>query len=797
MRTCLALFAFLSICLCTKAQFVISGNITTSTGKPAEFATVLLSKRSDSTLVKSALTTALGRYTFNNIAPGSYLIRTSLLGFKRAERGIEISTKNVDVPEIRLVAAAASQLKEVTVTAKKPFLEQRPDKLVVNVDASATSAGSTAFEVLQKVPGLIITNDKLTIVGRGTPNILIDGRSSQYTDINQVLKDLSAANIDRIEVITNPGAKYDAAGGAVINIILKRNANLGTNGSIALSSGIGLYERGTYNIDRNFYRASPSITLNHREGKVNVFGNYSFFHRNLYEYSEFDRIISPNRYVQLNYTPTAFSSHNFRIGTDLYADKKNTFGIILRGFTRDGDRMATNATEQLLSSDNSHISNFQTEIATDNKRGNFSGNVNWKHSFDTIGTDLNIDLDYSHFNSSNNSIISNILSNGSQYENEQRVRNPVNLGVLKIDYVKTFTKDSKLEAGAKSSLASIDNYLTYSSNGIFDENRSTDFKYNENINAIYSSYQQKFGNWNLQAGLRAEQTIAKGKDEGGTVLDRNYIQLFPSVFVTRNINSKIASVLQYSRRVNRPSFNQQNPFIEYLDSLTYTQGNPKLRPETADQYKLSITYDNQPFFSVSYNKKQDVIFDNAPKQNGNLTYTTSENLASFNNLAFELNFPLKLGKKISGFGGNQFIYNHYKADYLGSKFDRGKWNWLAYWQTAYKPTKTISFEISGYYMTKFLNEFILIKNLGSLNASVQKTFWDNKARLSLNVQDVLFSDKVRGSILYQEINVNFRQFYESRNARLTFSYSFGNQKLKAERNRKTASEDESSRVKKD
>ncbi|WP_207423517.1 TonB-dependent receptor [Desertivirga brevis] len=797
MRRLFILFTFVIAGFCTKAQSIINGNITTADGKPAEFATVLLTKRIDSTLVKSALTTALGRYTFNNVAPGSYVISTSFVGFKKTSRVIEVKGEVVEVPEIRLIAGAASQLKEVTVTAKKPFLEQRPDKLVVNVDASATSAGSTAFEVLQKVPGLIITNDKLTIVGRGAPNILIDGRSSQYTDINQVLKDLSAANIDRIEVITNPGAKYDAAGGAVINIILKRNANLGTNGSIALSSGMGLYERGTYNIDRNFYRLSPSITLNHRQGKLNVFGNYSFFHRNLYEYNEFDRIISPNRFVQLNYTPTVFSSHNFRIGADFYSDKKNTFGIILRGFSRDGNRRANNATEQLSSLNNSMISNFQTENSTNSQRGNFSGNINWKHSFDTLGTDLNIDLDYSNFNSSNNSIITNILSNGSRYNNEQFVKNPVNLGVMKIDYVKTINKDAKLEAGAKSSLASIDNYLTYTSNGAFDEDRSTDFDYSENINAIYSSFQQKFGKWNLQAGIRAEQTIAKGKDEKGTVLDRNYVQLFPSVFVTRNINNKIASVLQYSRRVNRPSFNQQNPFIEYLDSLTYTQGNPKLRPETADQYKLSITYDNQPFFSVSYNKKHDVIFDNAPKQNGNLTYTTSENLASFNNIAFELNFPLNLGKKISGFGGNQFIYNHYKADYLGSEFNRGKWNWLAYWQTAYKPTKTISFEISGYYMTKFLNEFILIKNLGSLNASIQKTFWDNKGRVSLNVQDVLFSDKVRGSIVYQEINVNFRQFYESRNARLTFSYSFGNQKLKGERNRKTASEDESNRVKKD
>jgi hypothetical protein len=225
------------------------------------------------------------------------------------------------------------------------------------------------------------------------------------------------------------------------------------------------------------------------------------------------------------------------------------------------------------------------------------------------------------------------------------------------------------------------------------------------------------------------------------------------------------------------------------------QGNPLLRPETADQIKLSVTYENQPFFSLTYNKKYDVIFGNAPKQNGNLTYTTSENLASYDNFAAELNFPLPFGKRITGYAGNRVIYNHYKADYLGSTYNQSKWNWLAYWQTTYKPTSSISVEVSGYYMTRFLNEFFTIEDLGSLDFAVQKTFWDKKARLSLNFNDILFADRAEGKVLYNEINVGFRQIFESRNANLTFSYSFGNQKLKGERTRKSASEDEAKRVK--
>jgi hypothetical protein len=278
-------------------------------------------------------------------------------------------------------------------------------------------------------------------------------------------------------------------------------------------------------------------------------------------------------------------------------------------------------------------------------------------------------------------------------------------------------------------------------------------------------------------------------------LNRNYWQFFPSAFITRNINTHFAAVAQYSRRVDRPSYQQQNPFLLVLDSLTFTKGNPLLKPQLTDAYKLSLTYDNQPFFAVSYNQTANVIFNDAPKQEGNITFTTPENLASFKSVAFELNFPINIGKKISGFGGNQAVLNHYKADYLGSKYDKKAWNWIAYWQVEYKPAPTWSMEVSGYYTTRFLNEFFTIGKQGSLGVGIQKSFWEKKGKLTLNFNDVLFSEKTSGNVLYQNINVKFRQWEESRNARLSFTWSFGNQSLKAERSRKTAAEDEKNRVK--
>ena len=792
MKSALITLLLLTLVFSSKGQ-TISGKIIDEKRNPSEFVSVLLLRNADSSLVKSELTDNKGNYTFQNISKGTYLIAVSMIGYKKEYKPISVLDTELIVPLITL-APGGNLLKEVSVTAKKPFLEQRPDKLVVNVDGSATAAGSTALEVLQKVPGLIVTDDKITMVGKGSPIILIDGRASQYTDITQVLKDVSASNIDKIEVIGNPGAKYDAAGGAVINILLKRNAKLGTNGSLSLAGGMGLYNKNESPLDRNFYRLNPSFTLNHRKGKINTFGNYSFFHRNQYDRGTFSRIIDGKQLVQENYSPNNADSHNFRVGADFYADKKNTFGFMFRGFLRNGLREAINNTNELDGEGGPLISSFNTLNNTSSKRDNYSGNLNWKHSFDTLGTDLNIDFDYSKFNITNNSII-NTTEGSANYTNTQLIDNPVQLVVLKADFSRAFGEKTSLELGGKSSIATIDNFLTYTKSGIVDPERTTNFKYLENVNALYTSFQHKINKWEIKGGLRAEQTVASGEQQSAKVLDRNYVQLFPSLFITRAVTPKLSTILQYSRRVNRPSFQQQNPFIQYIDSLTYTQGNPTLRPETADQYKLSLTYQNQPFFALSYNKKHDVIFDNAPRQDGKLTYTTTENLGTFDNFAAELNFPVKLGKTISGYGGNQVIFNRYQADYLGGTYKKSKWNWLAYWQIAYKPVASLNFELSGYYMTKFLNEFITIDNLGSLNFAVQKTFWDKKAKLSLNVNDIFFSDNTSGVLKYREIDLNFRQAYESRNARLTLSYSFGNQKLSAARNRKTASEEETNRVK--
>jgi hypothetical protein len=505
--------------------------------------------------------------------------------------------------------------------------------------------------------------------------------------------------------------------------------------------------------------------------------------------------VNGSRFIQTNYAPSYVNSHNYRVGVDFYANTKNTLGILFRGFNRQGEIITNNVTDQTSVANGQLLSSFKTRTNQNFRRTNGAANVNWKHSFDTSGRQLNMDLDYSSFQLDNGSNILITQASGAKSINDQVVVNPVKLAVFKIDYTHPLNKTSKVEAGVKSSDAKINNYLTFKRNGTIDPSTSNDFLYEEIINAAYLSYQIKIDNWEFTSGLRAEQTIAKGTSAGVKTLNRDYLQFFPSAFLSRNITKDIAAVVQYSKRVTRPSYQQQNPFVEFIDSLTYSKGNPFIKPEITNATKFSVTYQNQPFFSVSYNLTKDVIYENAPRQQGNLAYATPENLGRFENASIELNFPIKLGTKISGYGGNQAVYNHYKANYLGGTYNKSKWNWVAYAQIAYKPTGTLSFEMSGFYMTRFLNEFLTIEPFGNLNVAIQKTFWEKKGRLSLNMNDLFYTNKTTADILYQEIAVHFKQKNESRNIRLVFNYSFGNQKLKAVRNRTTASETETERVK--
>jgi outer membrane receptor protein involved in Fe transport len=794
------LLAFLCASLPVFSQIIVGGKVTDESQQPLGFATIVLLSTPDSQFVKGTLTDAAGTFSIAGVVPGEYHILASLVGYdsQRTEPFVvQAESKNVSA-DITL-RSSANLLAEAEVVAKRPLFEQKADRLIMNVSDSPVASGGSALEMLQKLPGVMVVQDRVTLAGNSSVQIWIDGKPSQYADMNAVLRDMPGDQIDRIELITQPGAQFDAAGGAIINIILKRNANLGFNGTVALTTGGSVYDQTEAGSDdRNYYRVNPSLSLNYRKGQWNLFGSYSYLDRTSFTVIEVERFIGNEIYTQTNYNPSTSQVQNFRFGADFFATKKTTVGLLFRGFDRTGDSRANNVTEVSDRVLSQPIGSFTTQNDTRSDRINFLGNTNLRHEFNAkTGHTLNLDFDYSQYQLENRSRL-NIFQNevGSpESRSEQNLDQPIQIYVGKLDYTLPFDSTFKADMGAKSSFATIDNDLQFLRGGEIDPGQSNDFLYKENINAGYLNLSKKLTKIDLNAGLRAEQTVISGITAGQTVLDRNYLQWFPSASALYKIDKHFGLQSSYSRRVNRPAFQQQNPFAFFIDSLTFQQGNPTLRPEISNNAQLALTYDNQPFLRVSYAKTDDVIFENAPRLEGTKTFATAANLAEYERWAFELNFPIKYKKLIDGFGGNQFILNTYDAEYLGSRFERSKWNWLAYWQVNVNLPADFKIEVGGWYMTKFLEEFFDIGAMGGLNIGASKTFWNKRGRLSLSLNDIFYTQFSNVYVNYSNIELDFLQRNDTRNARLSFSYRFGNTDLKSARRRDTSSESESSRVK--
>ena len=342
MKKQLTFFVFTLLSLLTQAQALIQGKITDDKSQPVPFASVALIAAKDSQLVKGALTDDGGAYSIPSVSAGSYRILSNSVGFDKTYTPVfeiknESKTATIDVT----LKIASKLLDAAVIVAQRPLFEQKPDKLVMNVANSSISAGGTVMEILQKMPGLVVANDQIKLGGTRDVQIWIDGKPSNYVDVNAVLKDMPGDQIDRIELITQPGARYDAAGGPILNIILKRNAELGFTGTATLSTGGARFDESALNLGvKNFYRVTPSVNLNYRSGQWNIFGSYSYGHRTAFSLQNVDRFIANETYIQNNYTDKWSNFQNYRVGADYYVSKKTTVGVLLKGWNRTGEDAA-------------------------------------------------------------------------------------------------------------------------------------------------------------------------------------------------------------------------------------------------------------------------------------------------------------------------------------------------------------------------------------------------------------------------------------------------------------------------
>jgi iron complex outermembrane recepter protein len=813
MRKVIVLLAlFLSMAMFVQAQTKngkINGSIKDGPQKNLQSATITLLKAKDSSSVKFTVTNKDGVYEFADISEGKYMVSVTLVGYDKSfSTPFEITAAN---PEIKLETITLTETVKgiggVTVTAKKPFIETKIDKTVVNVEASPTSAGSTALEVLEKSPGVTVDNDgNISLKGKAGVIIMVDGKPTYLSsaDLAAMLKNMPASALDQIEIMTNPSSKYDASGNSgVINIKTKKGKADGFNGSVMVGLTAGLFKPN----DALYVlpRSQNSFNFNYRKNKFNFFGNYNPNFNKSRGYLEINR-----KFIDDNGTVTGYSdvitnfkfrnnNHTLKLGLDYMANKKNTFGVVVSGFMFKGH--PTPSTTTFLFDANRQPS-FTLISSTENtiRFKNLSANFNYRHLFDTTGRELTVDFDYvTYSNVSNMVLITDSYDGAGQQMGDRMVLrghlpSEISIYSVKSDYIHPFKKGGRFEAGIKSSFVRNDNLVDYKR-----VNNSTDnqFIYDENINAVYLNVNKQVKKWSFQGGLRLENTITKGHQVASdSTFKRNFTNLFPSAFISYTVNKNNTLTVSYSRRISRPNYQDLNPFIFYLDSLSYRQGNPYLLPQFTHSLELSHSFKGKLITTLNYSNTSDVfsqIFKQDPQTK--IVFFTPDNVARFTNMGISITAPVPVAKWWNLNFFTNIYRNHYKGIYNKDIVDIAFTSFMANMTNTFTIKQGFSLELSGFYRAKGVDQLNVNQPMYQMSLGGQKNIMKGKATVRLNFRDPFAWQRYRGSTQYSSIDVKVFNRFDARSITATFTYRFGKSTQQNQpRRRNSGTQDEESRV---
>lgn len=796
----------------TSEKGKITVSVVTDKQEAVENATIELVKAKDSSLVKIALSDKTGLAEFENIPFGTYLVRSRVIHYAiRYSAAIRLSAENSSVRSPALVLQpATAELGNVTVTAKKPFIQKLTDRIIVNVENSIVSAGSSAMDVLERSPGVNIDqNDVISLRGRSGVIIMIDGKPTAMsgTDLANYLKSLPSATIERIDIITNPSAKYDAAGNSgIIDIRMKKDQRFGVNGTLTTGYGQGIYPK-----------ANAGTTFNYRNKKINIFGNYSYAYRVGLNHLILDRNFYNNGVynggdLKDNYSKSPFKSNTTRLGMDFFPSKKTIIGFVVNGNFNKYRRNSDNSSE-VIDPQREVVSTFQS-LATNNDKGNnIVANINFKHSLDSTGKEITADADYGVYRSGSlsrnatryykldgTSLQPNYILDGDQ-------DGKLTFKTAKLDYVNPLKRGAKWEAGLKTSFVSSDNDAKFFdvSDGTpeDDVNKTNHFIYHENNNAGYVNFSKELRKFNIQIGLRGEQTnIETEQLKGNIKFDSSYFQLFPSAFFNYKLKEDQTLGISVSRRIDRPGYSQLNPFLFLIDVTTYATGRPGLLPQLTWSYEMSYTLKNLNFTlgyshtknsqNIAIGKFRDV-FPNIPSDE-NVTVQIPINLESSDYYGLSISAPVRIAKWWNMINNGNVYYNHFNGNLGSTVLDNGRPAVDLRTNNTFTLKRGWTAELNANFNSGGQYGFMVLDPQWGLAAGIQKTILKNKGTIRFNITDIFWTNLPQAVITYDNYIEKWHAYRETRVANLTFSYRFGNNKVQAARRRTTASEEERQRA---
>ncbi len=721
-------------------------------------------------------------------------------------KNIRVSNDSSVVKKSIMSSDSVHHLNQVVVSSKKPLYEIKIDRTVVNVDASPSNVGANVIEVLEKAPGVNVDKDgNISLKGKNAVLVMIDGRPSYLSpaDLFNYLKSLPATSIDQIELMTNPPAKYDASGNAgVINIKTKKTKTMGFNGTYNSSMGQGVY-----------HRNSNSLNMNYRKNKINIFSNMSYSNWGgfnklniLRKYKDENNLVKAV-FDQNSYAKNEENNNlNMKVGLDYSVSNKTNIGLVLSGFSN--PESSKNNNISLLKNASYNIDSIvNSENNIKNSWENISGNIYLQHKFDSLGKELSIDIDASRFKSNSESVLINKMLNANNIlrSSEELLGNfPIDIKIasIKTDYTRPLKNKAKFEFGAKSSYVETTNEANFfnilPASKTIDYNKTNSFNYTENINAAYLNYNKEINKWGIQIGLRAENTNAKGFQKGNAIRTdssfvRNYTNLFPTSYITYSANEKNQYSINFGRRIDRPSYQDLNPFIFYLDNFTYNKGNPFLQPQITNNFELGYTYNQFITTTINYSIT-DKIFQESMIQDGFATIVQTNNIGTKTNYGISTNIQYEAKKIFSSNVYLAYTHDNYKGEVAGDKLDLSADMYLINVNNQFKFNKGWSAELSGWYRTKGIEGQLLINPLSQVSMAVQKQVLKNKGTFKFGVRDIFLTNYPSGIIKFSKTEANFSNRRDSRIFSLSFTYRFG-KNFKALTKKSSGSDDEKSRIK--
>ncbi len=743
---------------------------------------VNLIKAEDSSIVKSDWSSIEGIIKFENVDSQLYIIQIYSLGFEQAFFEVLPSRSSVwNQGDLKL--KSISQLKELTITSTKSLIERTGEKTIVHVQNSILSEGSNVFETLQKSPGILIrSNETISLKGKEGIIFMIDGKVTPLTgdELIQYLKSIPSSNIDRIELISNPSSKYDAAGNAgIIDIRFIKNNRKGLNGNV--SSNIG---------QSQYFKYGASTNLNYRLSNWNIFGSYNIsrpianasfnIHRNFFNsLQEVESAIEQHSMVK---APN--QNQNPRIGIDYNYDSRSTIGIVWNGTFTNNRRNGISQTT-LFSPTQQILGTTETNNDLSAKNSINFGNINFKHKFDTTGQELNIDLDKGYYNSRN---AQNFNSNFSDQDHNPLAKDRLHTdqqGILsvksiKIDYVLPFANRFKMEAGLKSSLVKTDNDIQFfkiqDGSSFLDTMHSNHFIYKENVNAVYVQGSKDYQTMGIQFGLRLEHTQTNGYQISiDSNFYRNYINLFPSFAWTKRLSQNHDIGVNYSRRIDRPTYRQLNPFAIFVDPYTYVVGDTNLLSVLSHHLGLSYTFRGMYTAEVSYERGNQVITDVFVQDDKTkVSYQIPANLQKLDFINFSISIPFSIKNWYQSSINGGLNWSQYQSAFQGGVLRQSSVAWdIQHQNSIVINSKGWTAEISEYFQSRMVWGLFTIRSLAQVNVGIQKTSANKKSTIKLSATDIFFTNHIAVLVKYQNMDFYTNRTWDSRTLTLSYSYRFG------------------------